>query len=98
MRFVQARAQAQFIVSMPAQNQFPTAFFNYSTHAFSVAEAVELARVLHQLPPHLTVYGIEGGNFEAGMGLSPDVEGAVAAVIAQVVSELHAASLSEPHR
>jgi len=75
----------------------PRRFFHYSTHAFSVAEAVELSRVLHELPPHATIYGIEGSNFEAGVGLSPAVEGAVVSVIAQVVSELHTASLTEPH-
>lgn len=75
----------------------PSAFFHYSTHAFSVAEAIELSRVLHQLPPHLTVYGIEGSNFAVGVGLSAAVEGAVATVIAQVVSELQTALLSGPH-
>ena len=75
----------------------PTAFFNYSTHAFSVAEAVELSRVLHQLPPHLTVYGIEGSNFEAGAGLSPAVEGAMAEVVGLVVRELQAESPADPH-
>src|SRR5271165_7198320 len=35
----------------------PAGFFHYSTHAFSVAEAVELARSLGQLPSHVTVYG-----------------------------------------
>jgi hydrogenase maturation protease len=71
----------------------PTAFLNYSTHAFSVAEAVELARVLHQLPPRLIVYGIEGSNFAAGVGLSPAVEAVVDSAIDQVVRDLHSASL-----
>ena len=51
----------------------PTDFFHYSTHAFSVAEAVELARVLDQLPPRIVVYGIEGKTYEAGAELSPEV-------------------------
>jgi hydrogenase maturation protease len=75
----------------------PSAFLDYSTHAFSLTEAVELSRVLHELPPHLIVYGIEGVTFEAGIGLSPAVEGAAASVIGQVVSELHAGSLTERH-
>ena len=73
----------------------PSAFLNYSTHAFSVAEAVELSRVLHELPPHLIVYGIEGSNFEAGVGLSPAVEMALDSVIDQVICDLHSTSLSE---
>ena len=36
----------------------PSKFFHYSTHAFGVAEAIELARALKQLPPHLIVYCI----------------------------------------
>lgn len=66
----------------------PTKFFNYSTHAFSVAEAIELARVLNQLPPKLIVYGIEGQNFAAGIGLSPEVEQAAEEVAQRVLSEL----------
>lgn len=49
-------------------------FFRYSTHAFGVAEAIELARVLGVLPARLAIYGIEGSNFIAGMSLSPEVE------------------------
>lgn len=52
----------------------PKSFFRYSTHAFSLAEAIELARVLGELPPRLVVYGIEGNNFSAGVGLSPAVD------------------------
>src|SRR5271157_5764524 len=58
----------------------PAGFFHYSTHAFSVAEAVELARSLERLPPQLIVYGIEGENFDAGVGLSSAVRQAVETV------------------
>lgn len=44
--------------------------FHYSTHRFGLAEAVETARALHQLPKELVVYGIEGACFDAGEGLS----------------------------
>ena len=69
----------------------PTGFFHYSTHAFSVAEAVELARSLDQLPPQLVVYGIEGQNFAAGVEISPAVEQAVEAVIERLAEEVRAA-------
>ncbi len=68
----------------------PTGFFHYSTHAFSVAEAVELARSLDQLPPHLVVYGIEGENFAAGVGLSSAVEQAVQKVAERAADEVRA--------
>lgn len=66
----------------------PTKFFHYSTHAFSVAEAIELARTLNRLPESLIVYGIEGKNFEAGEGLSPAVEQAAQAVLERLLQEL----------
>jgi len=71
--------------------QIPTGFFHYSTHAFSVAEAIELARSLDQLPPHLIVYGIEGENFAAGDGLSRAVEQAVESVVERAATEVREA-------
>jgi len=55
----------------------PAGWFRYSTHAFGVAEAIELARVLGRLPARLIVVGIEGARFDAGVGLSPEVARAV---------------------
>jgi hydrogenase maturation protease len=66
----------------------PSQFFHYSTHAFSVAEAVEMARALDQLPPELIVYGIEGKNYAAGEGLSPEVEKAASLVLDRVLRDL----------
>jgi hydrogenase maturation protease len=66
----------------------PGEFFRYSTHAFGVADAVELARALHRLPHRLVVYGIEGKTFAAGVGLSPAVEEAVEHVVTQVQREI----------
>ena len=63
-------------------------FFRFSTHAFGLAEAVELARALGRLPPRLVVYGVEGKSFEAGVGLSPEVEAAVGEVVERVLAEL----------
>src|SRR3989338_5064396 len=62
----------------------PKNFFNYSTHAFSVAEAVELARALHRLPPSLVVYGIEGKNFQEGIGVSAKVKESAQKVVREV--------------
>lgn len=68
----------------------PSRYFHYSTHAFGVAEAVELARTLNQLPPQLFVYGIEGKSFSAGVGLSAKVKQAAEILVAQVLSEIRA--------
>jgi hydrogenase maturation protease len=66
----------------------PATLFPHSTHAFGVAEAVELARALDQLPSHLIVYGIEGKTFTAGVELSPEVEKAIAGLVERVRQEL----------
>lgn len=66
----------------------PANFFHYSTHAFSVAEAVELARALQQLPSRLIAYGIEGKNFSSGEQLSSEVAAAVEEVAQRVKGEL----------
>jgi hydrogenase maturation protease len=59
-----------------------------STHAFGVIEAIELARVLGQLPSTLIVYAIVGENFSAGLGLTTKVEQAAQRVVEQVCNEV----------
>ncbi|KPK46959.1 MAG: hydrogenase maturation protease [Dehalococcoidia bacterium SM23_28_2] len=66
----------------------PSEFSHCSTHAFSAAEAIELARALGQLPPRLVVYGVEGKTFESGLGLSLEVEKAVQKVVERVLGDL----------
>ena len=58
-----------------------------STHGFGVAEAVELARSLNQLPHRIVIFGIEGKNFAPGTGLSPEVEAALDAVVENIIAE-----------
>jgi hydrogenase maturation protease len=62
----------------------PARFFRCSSHTFGVAEAVEMARVLDELPPELIVFGIEGADFGEGVGLSPSVAAAVADVALRI--------------
>jgi hydrogenase maturation protease len=59
--------------------------FRCSTHAFGVAEAVELARLLDRLPPSLWIYGIEGSQFEPGTGVSAAVARAVEKVAQEIL-------------
>ena len=62
----------------------PSGLFRYSTHAFSVAEAVEMARVLGLLPPVLLVCGVVGKSFAPGLSLSPMVEQAARTLTADL--------------
>lgn len=72
------------------RQRLPGALLQYSTHAFSVAEAVELARTLHRLPQHLILYGIESKDVAAGTQLSATVEKAAIVATARVLDELRA--------
>ncbi len=59
-----------------------------SCHAFGLAQQIEMARTLRQLPPCLIVYGIEGRDFTLGAPLSPEVAAAVPEVIRRVLGEI----------
>jgi hydrogenase maturation protease len=48
-----------------------------STHAFALSEAIELGRALGRTPARVIVYAIEGRSFEAGSGLSDELETAL---------------------
>lgn len=65
-------------------------FFRCSTHAFGVAEAIELARILDLLPPNLLIYGIEAGSFEVGGAPSPEVQAAIERVADRIGAEMGA--------
>ena len=66
----------------------PAQLSSQSTHAFGVSEAIELARVLEQIPPILIVYAIEGENFSTGIGLTSKVERAAQEVVEGVYDEV----------
>lgn len=69
------------------KNSFPADFFHYSSHAFSLAEAVELARTLDKLPRQLMVYGVEGKDFYFGEELSHEVLAGCNKIIKEVASQ-----------
>jgi hydrogenase maturation protease len=67
---------------------FPTEHSRHSTHAFGLAEVIELARALDRMPPSLIVYGVEGKNFQAGAELSPAVREAVPKVADSILKDI----------
>ena len=66
----------------------PTKLIGFSTHAFGVGEAIELARALDRLPGRTIVYGIEGSSFSAGAPLDPAIERAVDETLTRIMAEL----------
>lgn len=61
--------------------------FSVSTHAFGVAEAIEMGRALGRLPASLMVYGIEATRFEAGEPPQQAVLEAVERVVRMIAEE-----------
>jgi hydrogenase maturation protease len=69
----------------------PAELSRCSTHALGVAEAIELARALGQLPRQLVIFAVEGADFTFGSGLSDCVAAAARKVLASVKAEIAAA-------
>ena len=74
-----------------AETELPRGLFSYSSHLFGVAETVEMARSLGQLPEQLIVYGIEGSTVGYGEGLSPAVDTATKEVTEKILTEISGA-------
>ena len=68
----------------------PVKLFHYSTHAFGVAEAIELARTMNTLPQRILLFGIEGKISTAGTNISPVALKATKQVIKQIIKEVKA--------
>jgi hydrogenase maturation protease len=68
--------------------RLPATLSLHSSHAFGVAEAIELARVLRRLPPRLIVYAIEGSDFRAGTGVSAAAQAGVPALVDRVMADI----------
>ncbi len=70
------------------EEPLPANIFAVSSHSFGVAHAIELARVLHQLPPALVVYGIEGDRFEKQTDVSPELTESLEKIVHRIQSDL----------
>jgi hydrogenase maturation protease len=66
-----------------------------STHAFGLAEMVELGRALGRLPDRLVVVGVEADRFDHGAPLTPRVAAAVPAAAAGVCDAVSATRRKE---
>lgn len=74
-----------------ASGPLPSEPFSPSSHGFGLAEAIELARALGQLPPCCIVYAIEAASLAPGEAMSPAVETAVEEVAQRVREEVSGA-------
>jgi hydrogenase maturation protease len=67
----------------------PDHFRSYSTHAFGISEAVELARVLNKLPANIMFYGIEAQSFSAATELSDTLKKAAKLLLKQILNVIN---------
>lgn len=71
-----------------AAGPLPVALTRTIGHGVGLAEAIELARALHRLPPRVVVLTLEGTGFGLGDPLSPAVERGMAELRAALVREV----------
>lgn len=72
----------------PFKQPIPIEHFGQSSHTLGLAQAIKLAGLFDSLPSTLIVYGVEGKDFGAGMGLSPEVQQAVEEVVRLVLRDI----------
>ena len=72
-----------------ATETIPSDYFNYSTHAFSLAEAVELAKALQLLPGAVWIHAVTAADFSAGEGLSEEVASTIPQVVESVITQVN---------
>lgn len=72
-----------------SRNKISMRFFTFSSHAFGVGQAIEMARELNQLPQSLIVYGMEADQFDFGTGLSRSLEQNINVLNGMIISELN---------
>ena len=66
----------------------PTEYFKFSSHLFSIPQAIYLSASLGKLPESITILGIEGCSFRTGKVISAEVEQSINNIEKIVNSEI----------
>ncbi len=66
----------------------PRDYRQSSSHGLGLAETIELARVLGQMPSQVIIVGLEGKQFEMGAPLSPEVLANLEKILQQIETEI----------
>jgi len=74
----------------PLEVQLKTAEAPLSLHQIGLEEVLALAEALEVAPAELVIIGIQPSLLEVGVGLSPEVEGAIPQIIRIILDELDA--------
>jgi hydrogenase maturation protease len=84
------RSPGQVVRFTPSEARFKTAEASLSLHQIGLGEVLALAEALEVIPAELIIIGVQPGRIEEGVGLSPDVEGAIPQIVRMVLDELNA--------
>ena len=76
----------------PSEAQLKTAEAPLSLHQIGLGEVLALAEALEVAPAELVIIGVQPSQIEGGVGLSPEVEGAIPQIIGIILDELDAVS------
>jgi hydrogenase maturation protease len=78
----------------PSEAQFKTAEAPLSLHQIGLGQVLALAEALEMAPAELVIIGVQPGQVEEGIGLSPEVEGAIPQIIRIILDELDVTGIS----
>ena len=87
---IRAECDAGTILLLDAHDETFAANSLPSSHAFGLADAIELARALGTLPGELVVYGVAGICFDTGSPMSDAVFAAAQQLVANLMEEADA--------
>lgn len=71
-----------------SEESFPTNFFSVSTHGIDLAESIELARTMKQLPELVLFYGIAGNDFSFTRSVSQQVKDSAETVRNKILTDV----------
>jgi hydrogenase maturation protease len=71
-----------------ADSELPRGLSLTSSHAFGLAETIDLARMLALAPRDFVIYTVEGCCFDGGASMTPEVLAAAAEATDRVVTEV----------
>ena len=72
----------------PSEAEFKTIGAPMSLHQIGLAEVLALTEALEVAPAEVVIIGVQPGRIEGGVGLSPEVEGAIPQAIRTILEEL----------
>ena len=72
----------------PSEVEFKTVEGPLSLHQIGLGEVLALAKALESAPAELVIIGVQPSRIEAGVGLSPEVEGTIPQIVRMVLGEV----------